>query len=60
MFKKIRKEFQCLKEESRDSNFVIGKGRNSNVWQDKVGILIFKRKGWELQCLKGSGDNSNV
>ena len=60
MFKKIMKEFHCLKEKSRNSNLLKGLGRNSSVWKAKVGILIFERKRWELQCLKGSGQNSNV
>ena len=34
VFKRIGKEFECLK----------GKGRKSNVKKDRVGILIFKRK----------------
>ena len=35
-------------------------GRNFNVSKDKVGITMFERIRWELQCLKGYGYNSSV
>ena len=43
MFGRIRQEFECLQEEDQ----------NSNVWNDKVRIPIFGRKGPELQYFEG-------
>ena len=43
MFARIRPEFDCLQ----------GQGKNSNVWKDKVKILMFARIRPEFQCLQG-------
>ena len=43
MFRRTRSEFQCLE----------GLGQNSNVWKDKVRILMFGRIGSKFQGLKG-------
>ena len=41
MFGAIRAEFKCLK----------GYGQNSNVWKDKLRILMFEKTGSEFQSL---------
>ena len=50
VFKRIRQEFQCLKEE----------GWNSKFQNDKAGSTMVKRITLEFQCLKGKGRKSKV
>ena len=45
MFERRSSEFQYLE----------GYGQNSNVWKNKVRILMSGRLSWEFQCLDESG-----
>ena len=50
MFGRIRKEFQCLE----------GQEKNSNIWKNGIKSPVFGRIRSEFECLEKQQTNSNI